>query len=126
MFDMLIKIIKSATDAILAGQRDAEIREMQNKIDALRESNSHKDTVINNSQQTAIFGQMIQQATAPIVSAVSTLQGDVNGIKCKLPETVTLPYSCATAVPTQAVFNGYALGALGAYSGWNCNNSLWG
>lgn len=78
------------------------------KIDALREKNSQQAVVINNAQQTAAFGQMIGQATSPIVAA---LQSDVNGIKCKLPET--LPYSCA--VPTQAVFNGYA---LGTYAGW--------
>lgn len=96
------------------------------KIDALREKNSQQAVVINNAQQTAAFGQMIGQATSPIVAAVNALQSDVNGIKCKLPETVTLPYSCATAVPTQAVFNGYA---LGTYAGWNngcCGNSLWG
>ena len=120
--------IRSATDQILAGQRDAEMREMQNKIDALREANSQKDVIINNGQQTAVFSQMIQSATTPIANAVANLQGDVNGIKCKLPETVTLPYSCATAVPTQAVcgFNGLGWG-LG-YSNWGCgcNNSLWG
>ena len=117
--------IKSATDAILAGQRDAEMREMQNKIDALREANSQKDVIINNGQQTAVFNSMIQAATAPITSAVNALQGDINGIKCKLPETVTLPYSCATAVPTQAVFgyNGWAGYGL---NGCGCNNSLWG
>ena len=38
--------IKSAADSILAGQRDAEMREMQNKIDALRESNSQKDVAM--------------------------------------------------------------------------------
>lgn len=75
-------------------------------------------------QLAGLREQMINSATTPIVAAVNALQGDVNGIKCKLPETVTLPYSCATAVPTQAVFNGYA---LGTYAGWNgCNNSLWG
>lgn len=118
--------IRSATDSILAGQRSAEMRELQDKIDALREANSQKDVIINNGQQTAIFSQMIQSATAPIVSAVTSLQGDVNGIKCKLPETVTLPFSCATAVPTQAIYNGYALGALSSYAGLGCNNSLWG
>lgn len=115
--------IKSATDAILAGQRDAEMREMQNKIDALREANSQKDVIINNGQQTAVFSSMIQSATAPITNAVNALQGDINGIKCRLPETVTLPYSCATAVPTQAVFgyNGWT-----GFGGCGCNNSLWG
>ena len=109
--------IKSAADAILAGQKDAEMREMQNKIDALRELNSQKDIVINNGQQTAIFNQMIQSATAPLASALNTLQGDINGVKCKLPETVTLPFSCATAIPTATA---YGLGY------WANNNSLWG
>lgn len=117
--------IKSATDAILAGQRDAELREMQNKIDALREANSQKDVIINNGQQTAVFSSMIQSATAPITNAVNALQGDINGIKCRLPETVTLPYSCATAVPTQAVFGYNGLGWTG-FGGCGCNNSLWG
>ena len=119
--------IKDATQSILEGQRAAEIREMQSKIDSLRELNSQKDVIINNGQQTAIFSQMIQQATTPIASAVNALQNDINGIKCHLPETVTLPYSCATAVPTQAVYNGLAYNALnaGLYGTCGCN-SLWG
>ena len=122
------KAIQSSTNQILEGQRAAEMREMQDKLDMLREKNSQQAVVINNAQQTATFGQMINQATQPIYAAVNGLQDDVNKIKCKLPETVTLPYSCATAVPTQAVlgFNGFGFG------GWNfggngcCNNSLWG
>lgn len=120
--------IKDATETIIAGQRAAELREMQNKIDALRELNSQKDVVINNGQQTAMFNQMIQSATAPLAGALSSLQGDVNGIKCKLPETVTLPFSCATAVPTTAFYgyNGFGINGYGL-NGWgNCNNSLWG
>ncbi len=113
--------IRSATDQILAGQRDAEMREMQNKIDALREANSQKDVIINNGQQTAVFNQMIQSATAPIASAVANLQGDVNGIKCKLPETVSVQWPNLTAVPT-CLANTYGLG----YGTWSCNNSLWG
>lgn len=114
------------TNQIIAKLDAMQNQALLDKIDALREKNSQQAVVINNAQQTAAFGQMISQATTPIVAAVNALQGDVNGIKCKLPETVTLPYSCATAVPTQAVFNGYA---LGAYAGWNngcCGNSLWG
>ena len=122
------KAIQASTNQILEGQRAAEMREMQDKLDMLREKNSQQAVVINNAQQTATFGQMITQATQPIYAAVNGLQNDINGIKCKLPETVTLPYSCATAVPTQAVlgFNGFGFG------GWNfggngcCNNSLWG
>ena len=118
--------IKDSTSKILEGQRAAEMRELQNKVDALRELNSQKDVVINNGQQTAVFSQMIGQATAPIAAAVNALQGDVNGIKCKLPETVTLPFSCATAIPTNALYNGFGLfGLNNGWSNWS-NNSLWG
>ncbi len=122
------KAIQASTNQILEGQRAAEMREMQNKVDMLREKNSQQAVIINNAQQTATFGQMINQATQPIYAAVNGLQSDVDKIKCKLPETVTLPYSCATAVPTQAVlgYNGFGFG------GWNlggngcCGGSLWG
>lgn len=117
--------IKSATDQILAGQRDAEMREMQNKIDALREANSQKDVIINNGQQTAVFSQMIQSATTPIANAVANLQGDVNGIKCKLPETVSVQWPNLTAVPT-CFANTYGLGYGNFGWGCGCNNSLWG
>lgn len=110
--------IKTATDQILAGQRDAEMRELQNKIDALREANSQKDVVINNGQQTALFNQMIQSATAPLASALSTLQTDINGVKCKLPDTTTIPYSPVVGVPT-CVAAQYGL--------WGtAPNTLWG
>ena len=117
--------IKDATSQILAGQQAAEMREMQNKIDTLRELNSQKDVIINNGQQTAMFNQMIQQATVPIVNAVNNLQGDVNGIKCKLPETVTLPANNNVAVPISGIQLGFPYAGL---SGWNgsCCNSLWG
>ena len=121
------KAIESSTSRIIEGQRAAELREMQNKIDALRDANLAKDNIIAETRQTQVVGQMIAQATTPIAQAVGALQADVNGIKCKLPETVTLPYSCATAVPTQAVL-GY--NPFNVAAGWNygcgCGNSLWG
>lgn len=123
----LEKAIESSTSRIIDGQRAAELRELQNKIDALRDANLAKDNIIAETRQTQVVGQMIAQATTPIAQAVGALQADVNGIKCKLPETVTLPYSCATAVPTQAVV-GY--NPFNVAAGWNygcgCGNSLWG
>ena len=123
----LEKAIAGSTSEILAGQRAAEMREMQDKIDALREKNAQQAVVINNAQQTQVVGQMIAQATTPIAQAVGGLQSDIDKIKCKLPETVTLPYSCATAVPTQLVYSGYGLGFSGfGLNGCGCGNSLWG
>ena len=113
------------TNQIIAKLDAIQNQTLLDKIDALREKNSQQAVIINNAQQSTLFGQMINQATAPINAALAGLTKEVSDIQCKLPETVTLPYSCATAVPTQAVFNGYALASLGAY-GWNCNNSLWG
>lgn len=117
--------IKDATETIVAGQRAAELREMQNKIDSLRELNSQKDVIINNGQQTALFSQMIQSATAPITTSLNTLSSEVAGIKCHLPETVTLPFSCATAVPTTAVYGYNGFSPFG-FNNCGCNNSLWG
>lgn len=112
-----------STNQILSKLDSIQNQTLLDKIDALREKNSQQAVIINNAQQTAAFGQMISQATNPIAAAVSALQSDVNGIKCKLPETVTLPYSCATAIPTQTYYNSLA---LGAWNGYGCNNSLWG
>ena len=121
------KAIESSTSRILEGQRAAEMREMQNKIDALRDANLAKENIIAETRQTQVVGQMIAQATAPIVQAVGALQSDVNGIKCKLPETVTLPYSCATAVPTQSVVAYNPFNAAWNWGGnCGCGNSLWG
>ena len=108
------KAIASSTESILAGQRAAEMREMQDKLDALREKNAQQAVILNNAQQTAQFASMI----APIAQ-------DLEKIKCKLPETVTLPYSCATAVPTTAVYGNFGLG-YGFNYGCGCQNSLWG
>ncbi len=126
------KSIAASTAQILEGQRAAELREMQDKLDALREKNAQQAVVINNAQQTQVVGQMIAQATTPIAQAVGGLQSDIDKIKCKLPETVTLPYSCATAVPSSLFYNG-AVGintfntGFGAFNyGCGCGNSLWG
>lgn len=111
------KAIAASTAEIVAGQRAAEMRDMQEKIEALREKNSQQAVILNNAQQTAQFSAML----APIAA-------DLEKIKCKLPETVTLPYSCATAVPTNLVYNGFGLGyGLSAWgNGCGCGNSLWG
>lgn len=84
--------IKSSTQQIIDGQRAAEMREMQNKIDHLREENSAY-------KSSAMTSQIVGQAFAPINAALAGLQQEVAGIKNKMPETVTLNYSQATAIP---------------------------
>ena len=68
---------------------------------------------------------MLNSYTAPIASAVNTLQTELAGVKCRLPETVTLPYSCATAVPTNLFYNGFVGFGSNPFS-TGCPNTLWG
>lgn len=111
--------IKDSTSQILAGQQAAEMRELHRDIAERDRKIAEQAVVINNGQQTAIFGQMIQQATAPIVTAVGGLQKDVDGIKCKLPDTATIQYSPVVGIPSCLAAQ------YGLYSATNPFN-LWG
>lgn len=112
--------IRENTAQVLEGQRAAEAREMQRELAERDRKIAEQAVVINNGQQTAIFGQMINQATAPIASAVAGLKSDVDGIKCKLPETATVPYQPFTAIPNCIAWN------YGLYGGFNPANGGWG
>lgn len=103
------KAIAASTESILAGQRAAEMRDLQNKLDAEREKNAQQANAINNYQQTQTFANMLQQATQPLLVGLQKVQGDVDGIICKLPKTVTLPYSDAQAVPNCLYYNMFGL-----------------
>lgn len=80
------KAIAASTAEIIAGQRAAEMRDLQNKLEAEREKVSQQATAINNYQQTQTFAAMLQ----PISQSLSALHGEVDGIKCKLPKTETI------------------------------------
>ena len=114
------------TNAIIAKLDAMQNQSLLDKIDALREKNSEQAVIINNANQTAVFNQMLNSYTAPIANAVNALNTELAGVKCRLPETVTLPYSCATAIPTNLLYNGF----VGGWNAWNtgcgCNNTLWG
>lgn len=108
------KSIADATAEIKAGQTAAEMREMQNKIDRLREENS-------TFKSSAMTSQIVGQAVAPINAVLAGLQNEVASIKCKLPETVTTAYSPFTAVPNciAAQYGLYGLNAVNGAGFWN-------
>lgn len=116
--------IKDATATIVAGQRAAEMRELNREIAERDRKIAEQATALNNSQQTGIFSQMISAATAPLATALASLQSDVNGVKCKLPETVSVQWPNLTAVPSYFTNGLYGLG-WGNWSNWS-TNSLWG
>ena len=113
------KAIAASTAEIIAGQRAAEMRDLQNKLDSEREKNSQQATAINNYQQTQTFAAMLQ----PISASLAGLHSEVDGIKCKLPKTETIvatpdyvpinrginvnyaPYSCLTGYGFPYGFN---------------------
>lgn len=105
--------IKESTQTIVDGQTAQEMREMQNKIDLLREENG-------TFKSSAMTSQIVGQAVAPINAALASLQSEVNTIKCAQPNTVTVPYQ-----PFQAVPNCVAA----QYGLYGCNaaaNGFWG
>ena len=105
--------IKESTQTIVDGQKQAEMRELQNKIDALREENS-------TFKSSSMTSQIVGQAVAPINAVLAGLQNEVASIKCKLPETVTTPYSPFTAVPNCVAYQAglYGLNSANGAGFW--------
>lgn len=114
------KAIAASTAQILEGQRAAEMRDLQDKLDALREKNAQQAVVLNNTQQTAQFQAML----APIAE-------DLASIKCKLPKTEVIPATPEYIAVNRSInvpYCGCGFGAgFGFPYGWNNgSNSLWG
>ena len=101
-----------------------EMREMQNKIDALREDKSALINQLSQEHQTNAIQAYQAQTIAPVNSALVTLQREIDSIKCKLPESVSVPYSPVVGIPTCVAAQyglGYGLG-YGLYG----NGNYWG
>ena len=88
------------TNQIIAKLDAMQNQALLDKIDSLREKNSQQAVIINNAQQSTLFNQMINAATAPINASLASLTKEVSDIQCKLPSTVTLPSNNTIAVPT--------------------------
>lgn len=116
------KAIASSTAEILAGQRQAELRDLQNKLEAEREKVSQQATAINNYQQTQTFAAMLQNATNPLAAGLQNLQSDVDGIKCRLPKTEVISVTPDYVPINRGINVNYApYGCLGAF-GFPFNN----
>jgi hypothetical protein len=111
------KAIAASTSQILEGQRAAEMRDLQDKLDALREKNAQQAVMLNNAQQTAQFASML----APITE-------DLASIKCKLPKTEVVNVQPDYIPVNRSVNVAYApYYGCGYGTGWGWNGgSLWG
>ena len=104
--------IKDSTQTLLDGQKQAEMREIQSKLDALREENSAY-------KSSAMTSQIVGQALAPVNAVLAGLQKEVSAIKCAQPDTVTVPYQPFVTVPNCVAAQ------YGLYANANANG-FWG
>lgn len=98
----------------LMGKLDQmQTQAMQDKLDALREKNSALVAQISNEHQTQALQAYQAQIITPVNAALAALQSEVAGIKCKLPNTVSVPY------PQLKTYNPevFQAAAMGAYAG---------
>lgn len=103
--------IDNQTNVLINKFSDLEKRELQNKIDSLREQNSSLMGQISNANQTASIQSYIASVVNPIAA-------DVAAIKCAQPPTISVPYPNVAAVQTYPNTYCTTFGPFGPY-GWN-------
>lgn len=112
------------TQAILNNLNEFKTLYQQDKMDRLTSENLALKGQLSQSQQNQYIAATVQANTAPIVSRLNSLQGDVDGIKCKMPPTVAVPYPQLRAYNPE-VFGAAAYGAVAGeyaagYNGCGC------
>ena len=95
------------TNAIIAKIDSFENLYRQDKFDTLQATNS---ALVNELSQLKQNQYIASTVTAPIMAQFNSLKSDVDGIKCKMPPTVSVPYPQLSAVNTSC-FNAAAMGA---------------
>ena len=113
--------MNSNNQAILAKLDAMSNQALLDKIDALRERNSNLVAQLSNEHQTAAIQAYQAQALAPVNAALGALQSEVNSIKCRIPETITIPANTGTYLtPCQSTLYG-----LNGFPGVFNNGSIW-
>lgn len=108
--------LDNQTNIIVDKFCDLEKRELQNKIDALREERSTLLGRISNAEQTAAI-------QGYIASVVTPLAADVAAIKCAQPPTVSVPYPQLAAVQTTPYCANF--GTFGSFGPFGPFNGAW-
>ena len=108
--------LDNQTNIIVDKFCDLEKRELQNKIDALREERSTLLGRISNSEQT-------NQILSYINSTISPLAADVAAIKCAQPPTVPVQFPTLQAVQTTPYCANF--GTFGSFGPFGPFNGAW-
>lgn len=119
------------TNAILAKLDAIQNQALQDKIAQLTAQNTALQGEISQRNQNATILNAVSQQIAPLAAGLQTLQGDVDGIKCKLPNTVPVQWPNIVGVNLdtyRAAAYGAAAGnyAGGCGCGYGYNAGFWG
>ena len=119
------------TRAILAKLDSIQTQALQDKITALTAEKATLTAEISQRNQNATILNAVGQQIAPLAAGLQALQSDVDGIKCKLPNTVPVVYPNIQAVNTDlcraAAYGAYAGDVAYGRSGYGCGcNNYWG
>ena len=121
---------QAQTQAILAKLDAAETRVLQDKLDAERQKSATLAAQLNNEHQTQTIMGSVAQQIAPLVAGIQALQGEVDGIKCKLPNTVSVPYPQLSVynpeIARAAAYGAAAGNYAGGYCAYGANPGFWG
>lgn len=119
------------TNAILAKLDAIQNQALQDKIAALTAEKASLTAEISQRNQNATILNAVGQQIAPLAAGLQALQGDVDGIKCRMPQTVPVQYPNIVGVNLDtyraAAFGAYAGDAYGRSGyGCGCNGGYWG
>lgn len=119
----------NANTRAIIGKLDAmETRALQDKLDLAREKNTQLQGEISQLNQNQYIAGVVGQSIAPINAQLAGLNKEVDDIKCKLPNTVSVQYPNLVAVnatpyvsggiyPNGVYGNGYGYG-YGGFGGF--------
>lgn len=119
------------TNAILAKLDAIQNQALQDKIASLTAEKATLTAEISQRNQNVTILSAVGQQIAPLAAGLQALQSDVDGIKCKLPNTVPVQYPNIVGVNVDtyraAAYGAYAGDAVYGRGGYGCGcNNYWG
>ena len=107
------------TQAVLAKLDAMQTQALQDKLDAAREKNTKLAGEISQLNQNQYIAGVVGQTMAPVNAQLAALNKEVDDIKCKLPNTVSVQYPNLVAVNATPYVSGgiYPNGMFGGYGG---------
>lgn len=125
---------KSAADQLAMCQQTYNLTDtmnrnylaIDNKIDALESSRKDRELAEKDAEIATLKSQnftagVVQQAVAPLNAQLAGLSKEVDDIKCKMPETVSVQYPNLVAMNATPYVSGGFYGNGYGYNGWGGN-----